>query len=189
MEKTCSKCGATGCAPDVFYAKGSVCKSCVREKQRAYLEGLKASGAYQEYLHKHQAARNQLKELRRRERGCKTRASIEEAAEKYRAEKEKAREERLQAKQDFLITFIGPPKPSRALIGEAAYERWKYHSNDRHREYHKNKRRRIVEKVTFAYAREQLRIKNPSKELIEAKRFYLLIKRGLRNEEHNRAAK
>lgn len=75
--------------------------------------------------------------------------------------------------------FVGPPKPTPALVGYAAYARFRYWSDRAYREYQINKRKKTVAEVPLAYAREQLGIKNAPPALVEAKRYFLLIKREI----------
>lgn len=72
-------------------------------------------------------------------------------------------------------TFIGPPKPTAKSIGNAAYAKWRYWNGGR--EYQINKRKKAVAEVPLFYARERLGIKNAPTALVEAKRYFLLIKR------------
>lgn len=76
--------------------------------------------------------------------------------------------------------LVGPPKPSRKLLGDASYARWRYQLSESVRDYQIKKRRRYVESVSMSYARERLGVKDAPSVLVEAIRFHLLIKRTLK---------
>lgn len=182
VTKTCSKCGIKGRAEYEFYAKGSVCKECVRKKQRAYIANLKQSGTYEAYLDKHRGEKKEAKARARRARGCLLRKEITKRAAEKAAEKKANENEFDRLRREFIADFCGPPRPGRKLLGDACYSRRRYQTKDHVREYQIAKRHKCVTDVTFAYARCLLGISKAPKELIEAKQVYLRIRRELKNE-------
>jgi len=181
--KTCSACGATGEKSTLFPKSGSQCKACCRERQQKYIDGLKEKGLYEALVKKHQQARNKQKQEARRAKGCRLKGEIHSEAEKKRQGKVDV----ALARERFKAEFVGPPTAN-SVCTKAEYRRWRYQNNDQVRKYQIEKRHRYVTKVTTSYARERLRCKSAGAELIEAKRLHLLIKRGLKNEEHNRTS-
>lgn len=141
-------------------------------KARARMAAYYKTEAYKKYLEASKDSRRKRKEKYRRAAGVLPRGSIGSKRAAAAAEKRKAREE-------FLTSFVGPPKPTRKSYGVAAYQRWLYRSNQRVREYQKAKRSKQVASVTYAYAREQLHMVGAPHELIVANQMKLLIKRDL----------
>ena len=83
---------------------------------------------HKRWLDKTREQRKYRKAKYRAQAGCKPRELIKAEAEKRRAEKEKAIEQRRLDHADFKALFVGPPTPKSAM-STAEYYRWRY-SND-----------------------------------------------------------
>lgn len=121
--KECKKCGATG---DVFKSGRGICKQCTNEGSRLRMEVFRQTPKYREWLKSSAENRKRLKAKYRRNAGATSKAEIiARSADRAMASDAEKEQQRL-AKELFLSEFVGPPKPSRKLLGEAIYFKWRY---------------------------------------------------------------
>lgn len=141
-----------------------------RERAAAW----RKTDAYRKWLLESRERRAKLKEKYRRQAGIKSRDELRAEKQSKEAKNQAKREEKLK----FLDQFIGPPLPTVKALGSARYQRFLY-QREHVRQYQIEKRKRYADSVTYAYAREQLHMKNASQELVEVMRVKLLIKRDI----------
>lgn len=113
------------------YMKAYRQNDCYREKQRQRAAAWRMARTEEEHkrwLDETREYRKQKKAKYRALAGCKPRELIASEAEKRRAAKAAAVEQRRQAMAEFKAQFVGPPSPKSAM-NSADYYRWRY-SND-----------------------------------------------------------
>lgn len=130
--------------------------------------------------------RKKLKEKYRRAAGAKSRTEIKHQALQNQAVK-KAEEERAKTEKALAtLEFVGPPKPSRKLLGESGYFRWRY-MNDA--DFHMRELDRAQEykaRTRIGYKDSIVKWQNTPTALKELKHLqYLLTKAIERKQDEN----